>query len=72
MGRGQHAAPGATKWRGRTVLRPPEGNATIAAGHAGPAHASRGGMELRSASVSMSRSTAARGCQAFLRDDVAA
>ena len=32
----------------------------------------KGGMELRSASVSMSRSTAARGCQALVRDDVAA
>lgn len=63
-GRGQHAAPAAK--RGRTVLTPAVGGA-----HSGGVDPRRSSavMGLWWASWSMSRSTAARGCQAFLRDD---
>ena len=64
-GWGQHAAPAAK--RGRTVLRPSEGGAHFRA--AASCRALVASMKLWPASVSMSRSTTARGCQAFLRAD---
>ncbi|MBW3551559.1 MAG: hypothetical protein KY442_12420 [Proteobacteria bacterium] len=69
-GWGQHAAPAAK--RGRTVLRPPEGGAHCPGADSRRHQAGGVGVKLWSASLSMSRSTTARGCQAFLRDDVAA
>ena len=52
------------------MLRPPEGNATIAAGHGGPAQVGRCEVVVGfGVDVEIDGS---QGCQAFLRDDVAA